>query len=450
MKTIAIIGGGWSGMLTAIQLLEKSKNIHVKVIHSEQSIGLGSAYSTTDEAHLLNVPAGKMSAFQKNPSHFIDWLKNNGYSSENIEAQFFPRYIYGKYITELVDYHKKNKLLEFIHAKAIDITKQESAYRVLLSNSNSIRADKIVLALGNFLPANPKSKSTSFHLSSSYFQNPWHTGYLKNLDLNKDVLIIGTGLTMIDSVLSLKKNGLKGKIFVVSPRGYTSAAHSKQITYPNFYHELKGKSLLEIFQIVRRHLKFAETKNSSWQGVIDSLRPHSQQIWIALSKKEKQQFISHIRHIWGIARHRLPLTTYNEITILKKKEQLEIIGGRIIDMQEKNGNVSIAINLRKNSAIRELVVSRVINCTGPQNNYAELTDELVQRLLSKKMILADDLKMGIKTTLNGNVLEKDEHISSDIFAIGSLLRGVLWETTAVPEIRVQAENIAMQIIDSIE
>lgn len=450
MKTIAIIGGGWSGMLTAIQLLEKSKNISVKVINSEQPIGLGIAYSTTDEAHLLNVPAGKMSAFPDNPNHFTDWLIANGHSTEQIEKQFFPRFIYGKYILELLDSLKSNTQLEIINAKAIDIQTQSHNYSVQLNNGNSIIADKIVLALGNFLPSIPKSNTPAFFESPFFYKNPWSADYLNNLSLNQDILLIGTGLTMVDCVLSLKKVGLKGKVFVVSPRGYTPAPHDKTEMYPDFYSELKGKTLLEIVRIIRKHIKIAETKNISWIGVVDSLRPYVQELWIDLSSKDKQQFISHIRHIWGVARHRLPIEIHKELMDLKKNGQLEIIGGRINDIVERNNLVTATIKLRNGSAIRELNISRVINCTGPQSNYKELKDELVKNLLAKKMILANELKMGIQTNFNGQVLQEDKKTSNDVFAIGSLLRGVLWETTAVPEISVQAQKIASQIIDSIK
>lgn len=449
MKTIAIIGGGWSGILTAIQLLEKSKNIYVKVINSEHAIGLGIAYSTKDEAHLLNVPAGKMSAFPDQPNHFTDWLIANGHSIEQIEKQFFPRVIYGKYILNLLDSLKDNTQLEIINAKAIDIQTQSLKYSVQLNNGNSIITDKVVLALGNFLPSIPKSNTPAFFESPFFFKNPWNADYLKNLSLNQDVLLIGTGLTMVDCVLSLKKSGLTGKVFVVSPRGYTPAPHGKTETYPDFYSELKGKTLLEIFRTVRKHLKIVESKKISWIGVVDSLRPHVQKLWIDLSSKDKQQFISHIRHIWGVARHRLPINTHKELMDLKKNGQLEIIGGRINDIIEKNGLVTATIQLKNSCKKRELNISRVINCTGPQSNYKELKDELVKNLLAKKMILANELKMGIQTNFNGQILQEDKKVSNDIFAIGSLLRSVLWETTAVPEISVQAQKIATEIIDSI-
>lgn len=450
MKTIAIIGGGLSGVLTASQLLEKSNHISIKIINSENALGLGVAYSTLEENHLLNVPAGKMSAFPNNPNHFVDWLVKNGYSSNELEKQFLPRYIYGKYISEFLNAIKQNKQLEILYARAVDIKKESNNYSIQLNNGNSVIADKIVLALGNFLPSTPKSATLSFFESPNYFKNPWSADYLKNLSLSNDILIIGTGLTMVDCVLSLKKAGVTGKIYVVSPRGYTPASHNKSEIYLDFYSELKGKTLLEIFKTVRKHIKIAESKNIYWVSVVDSLRPHVQEIWISLSKKDKQQFISHIRHIWGVARHRLPLATHTKLMTLKENRQLEIIGGRIIDIKEADGIVSAFIQLKGSSKKRELNVSRVINCTGPQSNYNELKDVFVQNLLAKKIILSSELKMGIETNLKGQILQSELQPSSDIYAIGSLMRGVLWETTAVPEIRIQAESIAKQIIDSIK
>ncbi len=450
MKTIVIIGGGWSGTLTAIQLLENSKNISVKIVNSGQPFGLGIAFSTTDSEHLLNVPAGRMSAFPNKQNHFVDWLIANNYSDNNLQDQFVPRIIYGKYILELFNYYKSNPQLKLIDAKATNIEKNGINYTISLSNSSKLIADKIVLALGNFIPSSPKSNTPEFFESPYYFQNPWNEDYLKNIPLNQNILLIGTGLTMVDSVLSIKKTVFTGKIFVVSPKGYTPAPHGKSDNYPDFYSEIKDRSMLEIFSTVRKHFKIAESKNISWRAVVDSLRPHVQKIWVELSDKGKQQFISHIRHVWGVARHRLPVVTHQEIFNLKESGQLEIIGGRLLDMQVINESTIVSVRLRKSSEIRKLTVGRVINCTGPQTNYIELKDELVVNLLIGKIIFASDLKMGIQTTLTGRVLQEGSKPSNDIFAIGSLLRGVLWETTAVPEIRIQAESIAKQIIDSIK
>ncbi len=454
MKTIAIIGGGFSGTLTAIRLLQKSKDIAVKIINDKLPLAKGVAYQTTDLQHLLNVPAGKMSAFKNEPNHFINWLKTKKeyahYFNKKIETEFLPRMIYGEYLLFVISPYLENSQLEIIHSKAIEIKRNENAFSVRIKNSPTIEADKVVLAFGNFQPAPPKIADPSFFNSSNYFNNPWEDSYLKNLDSSKNILLIGTGLTMVDCVLSLKKIGFKGHIYITSPRGYMPASHEETVAYPDFYNEIENSDLAGILKTIRKHLKNAEAKHISWQSVIDTLRPYAQKIWIRFSQKEKLQFISHLRHIWGVARHRLPKETYKEVMVLKEKAQLEIIPGRITSITENLNSINVSIQSRKNKSTINLEVASVLNCTGPLINYLEIKDELIVDLISSNLIASNPLKMGIKATTDGKVLTEDNNISPGMFAIGSLLRGVLWETTAVPELSLQAESIAEQIIQTIQ
>lgn len=454
MKTIAIIGGGFSGTLTAIELLKKSKQVAVKLINCDQPLTKGVAFSTTDTEHLLNVPAGRMSAFEDEPDHFINWIKDQkefvAYVKKSMQGEFLPRFIYGQYLTALFQPYLSNDQLEIIKLKATGIKKNKDNFTLTFNDNSSLDADSIVLAMGNFAPAPPKINNPTFYSSSSYYNNPWNQSYLENCNLSKNILLIGTGLTMVDCILSLKRIGFAGHIYITSPRGYTPVSHAKTVPYPDYYQELENTSLADIFKTVRKHIKIAETKDISWHSVTDALRPHVQKLWIGFSQKEKQQFISHIRHIWGVARHRLPQYTFKELQKLKEKGQLEIIGGRIKTIDEKDDDITVTIQLRKNKSTKELHVSRTVNCTGPQINYPELNDELVRSLLSSGLIAPSPLKMGIRALSNGSVLKNEEEISANMYAIGSLLRGVLWETTAVPELREQAENIAKQIIASIQ
>lgn len=452
MKEVAIIGGGFSGSLTAIQLLRNSKDISVKLINCENPSPQGIAFSTERTEHLLNVPAGRMSAFPDKPSHFIEWLISKKefeqYITPSIASECIPRFIYGIYLKEIFQNFISHKQLTIINQKAVNILRSGSKFIVHLNNDTSLTASHIVLAMGNYLPADPKIPNHSFFKSQRYFQNPWDQTYLKRAGKMKNVLIIGTGLTMVDCVLSLNRDGFNGKIVAVSPRGYSPASHAETSAYPDFYPEIEKLSLKEIVAVTRKHLKIAASQNILWNAVIDSIRPHVQKIWQNFSAKDKKQFVHHLRHIWGVARHRLPVAVYKELENLSDTGKLEIIGGRIKNIEETKTGVVASVQLRKTTDINRINADIVINCTGPQINYFELEDELVINLLSHKLIMADELKMGVSALSNGKVLKNINEVSPDIYAIGSLLRGVLWETTAVPEIRVQAKNIAEQIIKS--
>ena len=452
MKTVCIIGGGFSGSLTAIQLLAISNNVQVKLLNDGHPLIRGIAYSTAADEHLLNVPAGRMSAFPDQPAHFTAWLRSKpeyrSYITETLDTEFIPRMMYGAYLQELMNAHSTNERLEIIAAKAISVDEKNEGYQITLNTGQTISANALVLAMGNFLPAAPKIVNRAVFEHVRYFKSPWNNAYLKDLSDDETVLLIGTGLTMVDCVLSLKKIKFKGKIIAVSPRGYIPASHAKAAVYSDFYTEIKDEPLLEIFKAVRKHLKTAANAGLPWQLVIDSIRPYAQAIWTGLSKKEKQQFTSHLRHIWGVARHRLPENIFNTIMDAVKSGQLQVIGGRIAAMDEAGTSFRVSIKPRKEQSLQPLGVSRIVNCTGPQINYAELNDPFVKSLLSNSLIYPDALKMGIAAAQNGQVLNGEGNPVKNVYALGSLLRGVLWETTAVPEIRRQAENVARQISES--
>ncbi|MBK7856783.1 MAG: hypothetical protein IPJ79_19470 [Bacteroidetes bacterium] len=167
----------------------------------------------------------------------------------------------------------------------------------------------------------------------------------------------------------------------------------------------------------------------------------SQDIWLQLDLSEKKRFINHVRHTWGLARHRLPVEVYERIAPLLQSYKLKILAGRIKESKLADGKVEVMITERKSQIPVFMKVQRIINCTGPQTNVTKVKDSLMQNLLKRNLIEPDELDLGIRATAYGNVITENK-ISTSFFTIGSTLRGVLWESTAVPEIRVQAERVA--------
>jgi uncharacterized NAD(P)/FAD-binding protein YdhS len=445
METVVIIGGGFGGMSTAVSLLMKSKNISIRVINKDHPAGRGVAYDTAHPEHILNVPVSRMSAPDDQPLHFREWLRSRPEYSEFHNKEYVPRAIYGNYLDHFFAPFLRSEQLQFTHARAINILPQETQYKVLLDNNSAIIADYIVLAMGNDLPAPPRGLDPSLDESAGYFSNPWNRNFLKDLKETDSIVLIGTGLSMVDCMLSMKKCGFKGKITITSPRGYTPAPHVEGPVYPGFYEELEGKDLLSIFRSVRKHIAKAAADSIPWQAVIDSLRLYAGKIWLNLSEKEKQQFISHIRHIWGVARHRLPQETHAELMRMIDSGQAEIIAGRITNLSKTTEGISAVIRQRKEQNEKTIRATRVVNCTGPQLNFKESPDPLIRNLVASGLIVPHELKVGLKALPDCAVIRSDGSIPGNIFSLGSFLRGVLWETTAVPEIRAQAEKIAKQI-----
>ena len=96
----------------------------------------------------------------------------------------------------------------------------------------------------------------------------------------------------------------------------------------------------------------------------------------------------------------------------------------------------------KSGAIDFLIADVVINCMGPGLNFEKIKDPLVESLVKQGLICNSPAAVGINALPDGTVLRKDGQPSDMMFTLGSLLRGVLWETIAIPEIRMQAKELA--------
>ena len=454
--TIAIIGAGFCGTMTMIQLIKQSQfPLKIVLINKEYPLAKGIAYSTFNSHHVLNVPAAKMSAFPDEPDNFIDWVKSRkeyfDFVDDDLPDTFLPRVIYGKYLEELVEKTltdlPENVTVQLLEDEAIDIIPEDSGAEIRFLNSESLKADKIVLALGNYVPDNPRIKDASFFRSDKYFQNPWDKSAIEGLTDNQNVLIIGTGLTMVDNVLSLTDKGFKGKIYSVSTNGYFPLSHKKRKPYTDILNELHPPyEISKLYSIFRKHIKIVLSKGITGEAVVDAIRPKTQEIWLSLTLKDKLRFMSHLRHLWGVARHRLPKNIYLKMQSLISEGKLEIIGGRLREIKEISDHIYVILQKKGSAEMKELIVSRVINCTGPNTDIAKIDQQIYINLLKRGLIIQDEMNLGINSLPDGTIIQKDNSLSLFLFTLGSALKGILWESTAVPELRVQAKNLAGELL----
>ena len=127
---------------------------------------------------------------------------------------------------------------------------------------------------------------------------------------------------------------------------------------------------------------------------------------------------------------------------LLKSGKLHLYGGRLISLVEKDGGVEARFRERGAAEDTVINVDRVINCTGPECDYRRMRHPLVASLLGQGLVRPDDLALGLDTDSKGALLDAEGHPSTILYTLGPLRKGTLWETTAVPEIRVQAEELA--------
>lgn len=448
-KKFAIIGGGFSGTMLAVQLLEQAKHqVKVFLINNTKDFGKGVAYGTKEPYHLLNVPTCKMSAYPDKPTHFTDWLKQQDLTKwqinkASIDSCFVPRVLFGQYIHEIFQLTLENanseKELIPIVDKTIGITLTNSKCTLQLEKQGTLSCDKVVLALGN---PPPHDFLKRYHESSNqhYIHNPWQFD-IKTIPNEDKILVIGTGLTAIDVLLSLKQKRHFGNITLLSRHGLLPQAHT-QIQSPIDTLETNIAPRSAFHQL---HTQARKAKD--WRQVIDAQRPITQTLWSNWSNQEKRLFLRHIRAYWDIHRHRIAPEIHQTITQLLSEPQNNCIAARIQNIQTQKNGFSVQIIKRKNHFSETIDCDWLINCTGPNHDYKSLDNPLVQSLFSQGAIQCDRLKLGLHTETTGALIDQDGKTSDKLFTIGPPLKSALWEIIAVPDIRVKAKELAKVILE---
>lgn len=457
--TIAIVGSGFSGTMLAVHLLKKSTQAPLRIVLIEKGsrFAKGVAYGTMCPLHLLNVPAGDMTAFPDEPQHFYNWAKAEDPSTET--TTFVQRLLYGRYIEQLLNEAEESKAanvkFEKVHDEVVGINLDAGGKTAELkfASGKSLTANRIVLALGNFAPGNPPVKDMSFYQSKRYFQDPWLCDAVENAD--QPVLLIGTGLTAVDKALQLHAGGHSGVIYALSRHGLMPQVHKIGLAkQPSpFDAENLPKSAKQLFHFLRTRAREAGNANNGtdkldWRQVVDSIRSVTQKIWQGWSAEEQKKFVRHLRCLWDVHRHRIAPDVGAAIESMRKSGALQIVAARIISYKEDEHGVDITIRPRFSKTEKVIRVTAVINCTGPEPNYSRITEPMIASLYKQGIINSDPMRLGMHVAENYALKDKNGKASEVFFTLGPPLKGLLWESVAVPELRVQAAKLADELIPS--
>lgn len=456
--SIAIIGGGASGTIAAIQLLRKlSVSAKIFLVEKrEEGAFRGAAYSGTLPYEPLNVTASRMSIYNHLPDDFYNWLKENKQPKAEIEItkdSFVSRRWFGDYLTESVNRNAllaKHAELEVINGEAtdIDFDPKLNCYSISLSNQSKIGVDYLIFATGNELPFDILAKYEA-ELGDNYIANPWSVDILPMLKRNDTILILGTGLTMVDYVVSLKKIAHSGKIFCLSRNGYLPLQHADT---QDFVFDLQDEpqTIRDLLKEVKKRIKVAADKGIAWQNVLDAMRPRTARLWKNLDTKSKKYFLNRVKVYWEIHRHRMPAASANAIKELRASGQLNFVSGNITAVQKNGDNINLTYTPKGELGKKVIEANVVINCTGPLSDYYKCENTLIKNLLNKGWMQQDELKIGIKTGVRGEIITANGVVLNNAFCVGPLRKAMEWESTAVREIRTHAENVAFHIAGKAE
>jgi len=447
---IAIIGGGASGTLAAVHLLRAAVTrrvpLRIALIDRLGRHGLGQAYSTTNPDHLLNALTERMSAVAGDPGHLVRWAAADGLPTTG----FLPRVAYGRYLRDLLAESRlraepKTRLAE-LTAEVVAIRPGSGGrpLRLVLGDSTCLEADAAILATGNLPPATPFPVPAT----PRYLPDPWAPGALDATADGSPVVVLGTGLTMLDVAMSVTSRHPRVTVRAVSRHGLLPQVHRgmptsdpESIWLPALADPAGPVQLGELIWQVRAAMT---TRPQHWQDVVDALRPHVPSLWQRLTPADQQRFLRHVARYWEVHRHRMPPATAQRITTLRMAGRLRVLPGRITGVTEQ-GN-QLRVRVESSGMVTELAAGWLINATGPAADIGRSPDPLIRDLLARGLARPDPHRLGIEASPAGAVLDGSGAPAAALFTLGPTLRGVRYETTAVPEIRDQAAALAQHLI----
>ncbi len=423
--------------------------------------GRGLAYQPRQVAHLLNVPAGKMSLDPAKPDDFLQWLAQQpafAADEPTVLAQaYLPRALFGDYVAErwqaALTWAAQQGVQVFLRPLAVTALELANAKAPQLqSDGQWLSFSALVLACGNELPRHPAGVS-ALTQHPAYVHNPWSDTWLARLKPDSKVLILGNGLSMVDTLLSLRAAGLKTPVLSVSPHGYGMLPHRHPgLQLRQFSQALPEQaSLRQLLRLFNRARHQVRRLGVSAEPLIDALRPHTQRYWQQFSTAEKTLFMRRLRHLWGVARHRVPLHLHDQLQQQRLHGLLEVHAGQVVQARAAGEQLSLQICSRVHRDVAaqtfDYQADLVINCTGPEQDYRRLAGHPLQQAIAAGALAAGPLGLGLAGDVTSLRLKNgDGAVYPAVYAIGSLLRGELWESTALHEIRQQAKHIAAGIL----
>lgn len=451
---VLIVGGGFSGTMLAVQLLRQSSGLSIGIVDRGSSPGRGLAYCSPYRFHLLNIPAGEMSALPDDADSFVRWARIH-FDAGTKERSFLPRSVYGSYLEDLLDKalgEKGPERFRWVKGQARLLRSHRAGLSVETEMGSKLRSRVVVLATGKFWLADLPVKGLAAP-SPAFYSLPSSPGALKGLGHLNSILLLGSGLKSLDLIMALKAKGFRGTIHVLSAKGLFPQAR-RQVRpceqWTVFWNKKSPRTVRGLLRLVRAQIRFAAERGVDWRAVIDSLRPVTEEIWRSLPLRERRRFLRHVRVYWDAHRHRVAPEIADLLADMCSDGQVRLHCGVLISYSDLSQGAAVTLRDRETQCEQVLKVDRVINCTDPDADCRHTGDSLVSDLFSQGLARPNPLFLGLDAGNYGSLINHESRASSTLYAIGPPLKGSLWETTSVREIRQQAFDLAQHLRKSLE
>ncbi|HEX8806242.1 MAG TPA: FAD/NAD(P)-binding protein [Candidatus Aquilonibacter sp.] len=428
---VAVIGGGLSATALACVLAEQACRAHRIAFFNRGDLGPGTAYAPQSASLLMNGPVRAMSAVPGDDRHLARYLVNEA------DDALICRARYGAYLRATgANALAQHPRMTHERAEIVDIERTSLGYRLTDDVGRRYDARAVVLAIGN-LPPNESFLPESVRRHPGYAGDPW-TADIAHFDPAAEVIVIGSRLTAMDTIALLDECAFRGRVHIVSRHALLPLVEDASIRGVDpATLELDTRTPYTMLRSLRRAVADFP---GDWRAVMESLRSITPAIWNAWHDRDRKRFLRHAQSMWAIHRYRVPPATYAAFVRMNDEGRVTLHRGRI-----RGGRADargITLQLATPEGPLELHAAYVVNCTGPNADLRTVTHPFVRSALAHGVMRADPFALGVETTSDYRVLDGNGEAQPRLFAIGPLLRGRWYETTAVNEIRLHATAVA--------
>jgi uncharacterized NAD(P)/FAD-binding protein YdhS len=455
VQRVAIVGGGAAGALAAVHLLREPRErgeLEIELIDRTGTFGSGVAYGTEDPLHLLNVPAVRMGAIHGHPEHFHEWLAERG--EPVAEEAFLPRGLFATYIRDLLARAEREAVgarLRRRGGEVLTIAEQHgpgvAPIELTFTDGERLEADRLILALGPLGGGDPVRVPPELKKSGVYVADPWAAGALDPVRRDRAVLIVGTGLSMVDVALSLGETENGPRIRAVSRHGLVPRRHRRDLTNLRRFHiPMESGELEPVVAAVFAQICRVAKQGDDWRDVIDSMRPVSPQLWRSLRIEDKRRFLTEYQRLWDVHRFRMAPEVADRFEALEASGRLVAEANAIVSVEPHGRRARVFLRTPGSYDLDTVEVDRVINCSGAGTDLRREAPPVLAGLLAAGRARADELGLGLDVAESGALLDAEGLESERIFVVGSLRKGVEWEAIGITEIRDHSGAIARLIV----
>jgi uncharacterized NAD(P)/FAD-binding protein YdhS len=454
-QTIVIVGAGFCGSVLASNLLRRppADDTDIVLIERGTAIARGVAYASHDVPYILNVPAGRLSVDPQDPLEFLRFVRQ---SHPDADAEdFMPRALYGEYLQDTLDRAERSAPAgvrlrrQFGEVTRISRASGDRPLLVHVDGRESIAAHRVVLALGNPPPTVHAWARGLLH-HPAYFQDPWRVP--KSFGAGQSVLIVGTGLTMVDVALSLSlEGGQMPLVRSISRHGLLPLGQTifrpKAVQGEDEALLSNASSIRRVMMLTRGLAERVEKLGGDWREVVTFIRHIAPQLWARLSERERRRFLRHVQCYWDVHRHRVPPGMAARIDHMRRSGRLKVYAGRIRELVPEGNELRVMWRRRGSGETESFAVNAVINSTGPDYVLKRSPDPLFRALRAEGLVAEDPLNLGLRTARFGACVSAEGVASPHLFYLGPMLRADHWEATAAPELRTHAERLSRHLSD---